>query len=175
MAAPTKRWGSYLSQAMAGVEARLDNILTENEELANDPKKSSSSLPPTPAPASASPRKSSPGISLAAFSFLHRHPDRFPSLQGPRELLRPAVATIDSRSVLRGHWPPRQLPRSSTTRLRNPPGPPKPALAKAPTSPAVFPPTAPTARASSCKIRSPREVRKKNLAHLAAPRPRPWK
>lgn len=34
MAAPGKgsRWGSFLSQAVAGVESRLDNILTEGEE-----------------------------------------------------------------------------------------------------------------------------------------------
>jgi hypothetical protein len=31
MAAPN-RWGSFLSQAVAGVEARLDNILAENED-----------------------------------------------------------------------------------------------------------------------------------------------
>jgi TATA element modulatory factor len=35
MAAPTKqssRWGSFLQQAVAGVESRLDNILTEGAE-----------------------------------------------------------------------------------------------------------------------------------------------
>ena len=34
MAAPGKgsRWGSFLSQAVAGVESRLDNILTEAEQ-----------------------------------------------------------------------------------------------------------------------------------------------
>lgn len=36
MAAPTKqapssRWGSFLQQAVAGVESRLDNILAEGE------------------------------------------------------------------------------------------------------------------------------------------------
>jgi len=37
MAAPTKqaassRWGSFLQQAVAGVESRLDNILAEGDE-----------------------------------------------------------------------------------------------------------------------------------------------
>lgn len=34
MAAPGKqsRWGSFLSQAVAGVESRLDNILSETEQ-----------------------------------------------------------------------------------------------------------------------------------------------
>lgn len=36
MAAPGKqsRWGSFLSQAVAGVESRLDNMLSETEEAA---------------------------------------------------------------------------------------------------------------------------------------------
>lgn len=39
MAAPTKstRWGSFLQQAVAGVEARLDNILAEGETGPNPP------------------------------------------------------------------------------------------------------------------------------------------
>jgi hypothetical protein len=35
MSAPTKqssRWGSFLQQAVAGVESRLDNILTDADE-----------------------------------------------------------------------------------------------------------------------------------------------
>jgi hypothetical protein len=35
MAAPTKKstgWGSFLQQAVAGVESRLDNILADGEE-----------------------------------------------------------------------------------------------------------------------------------------------
>jgi hypothetical protein len=48
MAAPAKqtsRWGSFLQQAVAGVESRLDNILAEGDESAAPAKK--------PAPASA--------------------------------------------------------------------------------------------------------------------------
>lgn len=40
MAAPNKsssRWGSFLSQAVAGVESRLDNILSEEETSNNAP------------------------------------------------------------------------------------------------------------------------------------------
>ncbi|KAL1883866.1 hypothetical protein VTK73DRAFT_7654 [Phialemonium thermophilum] len=61
MAAPTKRsgWGSLLSQAVAGVEARLDTILAENDDAPRDASKPS----PTPSPAPSSPHKSSPGLS----------------------------------------------------------------------------------------------------------------
>lgn len=39
MAAPAKqtsRWGSFLQQAVAGVESRLDNILAEGDDQAYD-------------------------------------------------------------------------------------------------------------------------------------------
>ena len=51
MAAPSKqasRWGSFLQQAVAGVESRLDTILAEGEDEATKP----SSRPLTPASAS---------------------------------------------------------------------------------------------------------------------------
>ncbi|KAI0526093.1 hypothetical protein F5B22DRAFT_268400 [Xylaria bambusicola] len=64
MSAPQKssRWGSFLSQAVAGVEARLDNILAED----GSPKESTTSavtpsaapVPPTPPTRSATPSKS---------------------------------------------------------------------------------------------------------------------
>lgn len=47
MAAPNKqssRWGSFLQQAVAGVESRLDNILAEENEAASPARK------PTPTP-----------------------------------------------------------------------------------------------------------------------------
>ncbi|KAK4170172.1 TATA element modulatory factor [Cladorrhinum sp. PSN259] len=53
--ASSSRWGSFLSQAVAGVEARLDNILAE-EDGNSQPKESK---PPAPA----SPVKQSPGSS----------------------------------------------------------------------------------------------------------------
>lgn len=56
MAAPN-RWGSFLSQAVAGVEARLDNILAENEDGTPQQKDSK------PAGSVASPAKQSPGMS----------------------------------------------------------------------------------------------------------------
>lgn len=40
----TSRWGSFLQQAVAGVESRLDNMLAEGEEAPVPAKK-----PPTPA------------------------------------------------------------------------------------------------------------------------------
>ncbi len=61
MTAPTKstsRWGSLISQAVAGMESRLDNILAEGSEEALPPKK-----PATPTPAAA-PGKSENGIYL---------------------------------------------------------------------------------------------------------------
>jgi hypothetical protein len=54
MAAPS-RWGSLLSQAVAGVEARLDKVLAENEDGTVQKKES------TPA-TYASPAKQSPGM-----------------------------------------------------------------------------------------------------------------
>ncbi len=70
MSAPGKpsRWGSLLSQAVAGVEARLDNILADNDDVA--PAKS----PPLPkaSPTGSSPSatqsaKASPGMFAALF------------------------------------------------------------------------------------------------------------
>ncbi|KAL2015057.1 hypothetical protein VTK56DRAFT_6417 [Thermocarpiscus australiensis] len=58
MAAPS-RWGSLLSQAVAGVEARLDTILADNDDNAAQQKETK----PTP---SASPAKQSPGPSRAS-------------------------------------------------------------------------------------------------------------
>ena len=49
------RWGSFLSQAVAGVEARLDNILAEEDGAAQQKE----GKPATPA----SPVKQSPGMS----------------------------------------------------------------------------------------------------------------
>ncbi|RYP73763.1 hypothetical protein DL771_003476 [Monosporascus sp. 5C6A] len=60
MSAPQKsRWGSFLSQAVAGVEARLDNILAEDDSTGNQStttglRSASSSSPAPPAAASVS-------------------------------------------------------------------------------------------------------------------------
>ncbi|KAK3363024.1 TATA element modulatory factor 1 TATA binding-domain-containing protein [Lasiosphaeria hispida] len=67
MAAPARqassRWGSFLSQAVAGVEARLDNILADAEnEAAGQPQQPK----PSSAASSTSPVKSSPGPSRSA-------------------------------------------------------------------------------------------------------------
>jgi hypothetical protein len=54
MAAPSKqtsRWGSFLQQAVAGVESRLDNILAEDEA-------SGAAKKPVPAPATLATPKS---------------------------------------------------------------------------------------------------------------------
>ncbi|KAI1350168.1 hypothetical protein F5Y01DRAFT_163665 [Xylaria sp. FL0043] len=64
MSAPQKssRWGSFLSQAVAGVEARLDNILAEDggQKEATTPAVAPgvSPVPPTPPARSATPSKS---------------------------------------------------------------------------------------------------------------------
>lgn len=56
MTAPQKqgsKWGSFLQQAVAGVESRLDNLLADGiEEPAPTPKKATAPVTPTPAPAS---------------------------------------------------------------------------------------------------------------------------
>ncbi|KAK1954672.1 M protein repeat protein [Colletotrichum sublineola] len=48
MAAPAKstRWGSFLQQAVAGVEARLDNILAEGENGPNPPQSTEPAIAP---------------------------------------------------------------------------------------------------------------------------------
>jgi len=56
MAAPGKgssRWGSFLTQAVAGMEARLDNILADEAEAAKQPKPSPAA--PTPVSPNLSP------------------------------------------------------------------------------------------------------------------------
>lgn len=61
MAAPSKqssRWGSFLQQAVAGVESRLDNILAEGDEAPAAKK-------PTPSPATTSTPKTESGASLS--------------------------------------------------------------------------------------------------------------
>ena len=65
MAAPGKgsRWGSFLSQAVAGVESRLDTILAdEREEAQQQGAKSQAAKPAQPGPqAAAAAAKPSPG------------------------------------------------------------------------------------------------------------------
>lgn len=54
MAAPSKqtsRWGSFLQQAVAGVESRLDNILAEDADEAIPPPKKPATSPPAVATA----------------------------------------------------------------------------------------------------------------------------
>ena len=68
------RWGSLLSQAVAGVEARLDTILAENEEQAaaqktQEPKDSKPSTATSTRPAS--PSKPSTGRSAACAGTLY--------------------------------------------------------------------------------------------------------
>ncbi|KAI0478665.1 TATA element modulatory factor 1 TATA binding-domain-containing protein [Xylariaceae sp. FL0804] len=64
MAAPQKssKWGSFLSQAVAGVEARLDNILAEEDgtkpQVANAPASASEPPPTVPPQRSSTPSKS---------------------------------------------------------------------------------------------------------------------
>lgn len=67
MAAPSKqasRWGSFLQQAVAGVESRLDNILAEPTDEAVKP----APKPVTPTPAA--PTKSENGTKLPKRPFL---------------------------------------------------------------------------------------------------------
>jgi hypothetical protein len=61
MAAPGNKsgWGSLLSKAVAGVEARLDNILAEGEGAQNNGSAQQSSTPAAPTPS----QKPSPGMS----------------------------------------------------------------------------------------------------------------
>jgi hypothetical protein len=54
MATPSKqtsRWGSFLQQAVAGVESRLDNILAEGGDEAAKPSKLATATPTSSAAA----------------------------------------------------------------------------------------------------------------------------
>ncbi|KAJ6445561.1 m protein repeat protein [Purpureocillium lavendulum] len=69
MAAPGKssRWGSFLSQAVAGVESRLDNILAEAEEQPQQkPTQAAPASSPKPAAQLAAPAKPAPGSSRSS-------------------------------------------------------------------------------------------------------------
>lgn len=52
------KWGSFLSQAVAGVEARLDTILAEEDANVQAQK-------PTPSPAPSQQAKASPGKAMS--------------------------------------------------------------------------------------------------------------
>jgi hypothetical protein len=120
MAAPSKqssRWGSFLSQAVAGVEARLDNILAESEgDSAPQPKDNKTASPSTATPPASAPTpvKQSPGMlrvasSSAGYSLTTN------CLQVPLELpQRLHAAPIASRRDLRELLLPRQPARKPT-------------------------------------------------------------
>lgn len=65
-------WGSLLSKAVAGVEARLDTILAEGEETQKD-NKSGQQAPPVPAPTTV--QKRSPGMSTGKCNARYQVPD----------------------------------------------------------------------------------------------------
>src|SRR3569833_632929 len=67
------RWGSFHSQAVAGVEARLDTILADNEEATKQPQQSNK-ISPLP-----SPNKPSPGTLSALGTALRRDPRKLTS------------------------------------------------------------------------------------------------
>ncbi|KAH6627959.1 TATA element modulatory factor 1 TATA binding-domain-containing protein [Chaetomium tenue] len=87
------RWGSFLSQAVAGVEARLDNILAEDENGAAQQE----TKPATPV----SPAKQSPGPSRAASST--RTNDRL-----QERLARAMAAKAAARNSISSQGSPRQ-------------------------------------------------------------------
>ncbi|KAM7184694.1 TATA element modulatory factor [Rhypophila sp. PSN 637] len=67
MAAPTKKsaWG-FLSQAVAGVEARLDTILADNDDAPSQSKETKQPVSEASTPAPASPSKQTPAPSRTA-------------------------------------------------------------------------------------------------------------
>ncbi|KAK0656176.1 TATA element modulatory factor 1 TATA binding-domain-containing protein [Cercophora newfieldiana] len=114
MAAPSKqssRWGSFLSQAVAGVEARLDNILAETEgDVAQQQKDSKATSPPTavpPAPVVTS-TKQSPGPSRTASTRVNdRLQERLARAVAAKAAGQKADATTP-RTSLSNHGSPRQ-------------------------------------------------------------------
>jgi hypothetical protein len=62
-------WGSLLSKAVAGVEARLDTILAEGDEAQKDNK---STQQTTTAPAPTTTQKQTPGMCISRGCIIHR-------------------------------------------------------------------------------------------------------
>lgn len=119
MASPAKqassRWGSFLSQAVAGVEAKLDTILADDyDDAAQQSKESKPAATPPPA---ASPAKASPSM---MFSTQTCPPYRkciantcdLQRLQGQPQ----HVPMIASKSGWPGPWPLRLPARTSIER-----------------------------------------------------------
>jgi hypothetical protein len=95
------RWGSFLSQAVAGVEARLDHILADASEDAAGQQKDAKPAPSAP-PSKPSPSMStdiSPNLRLQAVVLTD-----WSSSQLRREAHPPAPMTA-SRRGSRGLWP----------------------------------------------------------------------
>ncbi|KAK4240715.1 TATA element modulatory factor 1 TATA binding-domain-containing protein [Achaetomium macrosporum] len=110
MAAPS-RWGSFLSQAVAGVEARLDKVLADNEDGAVQQKEAKPAAP-------ASPAKQSPaGPSRTASTT--RTNDRL-----QERLAKAMAAKAAARSSMSAQGSPRQsldvLSRTSTDSVDRP-------------------------------------------------------
>jgi TATA element modulatory factor len=62
MATPGKsRWGSLLSQAVAGIEARLDDVLADKEEPGKEPKPAAAISPGSSISASPAKPSQTPG------------------------------------------------------------------------------------------------------------------
>ncbi|KAK4140396.1 TATA element modulatory factor 1 TATA binding-domain-containing protein [Dichotomopilus funicola] len=90
------RWGSFLSQAVAGVEARLDNILAEDEDgQPLQQQKESSSKPSTPTP----PVKQSPSRAASTTRTNDRLQER---------LARAMAAKAAARNSMSAQGSPRQ-------------------------------------------------------------------
>ncbi|KAK5654776.1 hypothetical protein OQA88_6812 [Cercophora sp. LCS_1] len=108
MAAPKRSgWGSFLSQAVAGVEARLDNILAEGETGDSAQQKESKPASAS-APALASPVKQSPAPSRTASTARpnDRLQERLARAMAAKAGQKADVAS--SRTSLSNHGSPRQ-------------------------------------------------------------------
>ncbi|KAL2153948.1 hypothetical protein VTH82DRAFT_2624 [Thermothelomyces myriococcoides] len=110
------RWGSLLSQAVAGVEARLDTILADNDD--DTPQQKETKPPAAPS----SPAKQSPGASRTSSS--SRTNDRL-----QERLARAMAAKAATRSPMSAQGSPRQSldapNRSSIDSLERPSSTPK--------------------------------------------------
>ncbi|KAI8957056.1 TATA element modulatory factor 1 TATA binding-domain-containing protein [Daldinia sp. FL1419] len=121
MSAPQKssRWGSFLSQAVAGVEARLDNILAEE-----DAAKQSSSQRPTRTPSTSSaPTARSTTPSKSSNDRLQERLARAVAARNAAQKTDASPARLSTESA-----PPAQSPRTSTdvppavSTMQSPPG-----------------------------------------------------
>ncbi|KAJ2985601.1 hypothetical protein NUW58_g5442 [Xylaria curta] len=116
----SSRWGSFLSQAVAGVEARLDNILAEDDgsKGAPTPAVVSSTSPAPPAPPTPPVRSATP--SKSANDRLQERLARAVASRNAASSSRQSIEVASTASSPRPSSDTPRLPPTSTTQVASP-------------------------------------------------------